>query len=296
MIKHVKRMTLTGMTIAQAGLPMLLATTNVAFADEQTSENQTEKTTEQTTEKTDVKQPTKEEIREQKLQTLKDEFEKVSGKLIQIDNVETPTTGAKNAKKAQQLNVKSEQDLVKSKIQVIENEIQAEKDQQEAEKKAAEQKEAEEKEAARKAAEDEASKEAFPHATQAASHSQAVPSSLGAVSVEPTANTYPWGQCTWGVKNLAPWAGPFWGNADQWANSAAAEGFEVGTTPVAGAIAVWSGMHVAYVTDVQNEHSIQVLESNYGGNQNIGNYRGWFDPTAQHGFGGGTVSYIYPKK
>ena len=221
--------------------------------------------------------------------------------MIQIDNVETPTTIAKNAKKAQQLNVKSEQDLVKSKIQVIETEIQSEKDQQEAERKALEQKEAEAKEAERKAAEEQAAEEQAAKkelhtAKQTATNGHVSPSSLGSVSVEPTANTYPWGQCTWGVKNLAPWAGPFWGNADQWANSAAAEGFEVGTTPVAGAIAVWSGMHVAYVTDVQNEHSIQVLESNYGGNQNIGNYRGWFDPTAQHGFGGGTVSYIYPKK
>lgn len=291
MIKHLKRMTLTSLTLTQATLPIL--TSAIAYADEQV---ETQNNDQNPTSNVDVKQPTKEEIREQKLQNLKEEFEKVSGKLIQIDNVETPTTIAKNAKKAQQLNVKSEQDLVKSKIQVIETEIQSEKDQQEAERKALEQKEAEAKEAERKAAEEQAAKEELHTAKQTATNGHVSPSSLGSVSVEPTANTYPWGQCTWGVKNLAPWAGPFWGNADQWANSAAAEGFEVGTTPVAGAIAVWSGMHVAYVTDVQNEHSIQVLESNYGGNQNIGNYRGWFDPTAQHGFGGGTVSYIYPKK
>lgn len=294
MIKHLKRMTLTSLVLMKAGLPTL--TSAIAYADEQVETQNNEKNDQNSTSNVDVKQPTKEEIREQKLQSLKEEFEKVSGKLIQINNVETPTTIAKNAKKAQQLNVKSEQDLVKSKIQVIETEIQSEKDQQEAERKALEQKEAEAKEAERKAAEEQAAKEELHTAKQTATNGQVSPSSLGSVSVEPTANTYPWGQCTWGVKNLAPWAGPFWGNADQWANSAAAEGFEVGTTPVAGAIAVWSGMHVAYVTDVQNEHSIQVLESNYGGNQNIGNYRGWFDPTAQHGFGGGTVSYIYPKK
>lgn len=291
MIKHLKRMTLTSLALTQVTLPTL--TSAIAYADEQV---ETQNNDQNPTSNVEVKQPTKEEIREQKLQNLKEEFEKVSGKLIQIDNVETPTTIAKNAKKAQQLNVKSEQDLVKSKIQVIETEIQSEKDQQEAERKALEQKEAEAKEAERKAAEEQATKEELHTAKQTATNGHVSPSSLGSVSVEPTANTYPWGQCTWGVKNLAPWAGPFWGNADQWANSAAAEGFEVGTTPVAGAIAVWSGMHVAYVTDVQNEHSIQVLESNYGGNQNIGNYRGWFDPTAQHGFGGGTVSYIYPKK
>lgn len=291
MIKHLKRMTLTSLALTQATLPTL--TSPIAYADEQV---ETQNNDQNPTSNVEVKQPTKEEIREQKLQNLKEEFEKVSGKLIQIDNVETQTTIAKNAKKAQQLNMKSEQDLVKSKIQVIETEIQSEKDQQEAERKALEQKESEAKEAERKATEEQAAKEELHTAKQIATNGHVSPSSLGSVSVEPTANTYPWGQCTWGVKNLAPWAGPFWGNADQWANSAAAEGFEVGTTPVAGAIAVWSGMHVAYVTDVQNEHSIQVLESNYGGNQNIGNYRGWFDPTAQHGFGGGTVSYIYPKK
>lgn len=295
MIRHLKRMTLTSLALTQASLTTVTAP--IAYADEQQVETQNnEKNDQNPTSNVEVKQPTKEEIREQKLQNLKEEFEKVSGKLIQIDNIETLTTIAKNAKKAQQLNVKSEQDFVKSKIQVIETEIQSEKDQQEAERKALEQKEAEAKESERKAAEEQAAKEELHTATQTVTNRQVSPSSLGSVSVEPTANTYPWGQCTWGVKNLAPWAGPFWGNADQWANSAAAEGFEVGTTPVAGAIAVWSGMHVAYVTDVQNEHSIQVLESNYGGNQNIGNYRGWFDPTAQHGFGGGTVSYIYPKK
>ena len=29
------------------------------------------------------------------------------------------------------------------------------------------------------------------------------------------ASSYPVGQCTWGVKVVAPWAGSFWGNADQ---------------------------------------------------------------------------------
>ncbi len=30
------------------------------------------------------------------------------------------------------------------------------------------------------------------------------------------ANTYPIGQCTWGVKELAPWVRNYWGNANQW--------------------------------------------------------------------------------
>ena len=103
-------------------------------------------------------------------------------------------------------------------------------------------------------------------------------------------NAYPVGQCTWGVKELAPWAGTFWGNAASWTYSAAAEGFSTGTTPTVGAIAVWSGGHVAYVTAVESESNIQVMESNYAGIQGIGNYRGWFNPIGAQG----SVTYIYP--
>lgn len=107
------------------------------------------------------------------------------------------------------------------------------------------------------------------------------------------AGSYPVGQCTWGAKVLAPWAGHYWGNGGQWTASAAAAGFKTGTVPKVGAIACWTDGgygHVAVVTDVQSVNSIQVLESNYLGNQTIGNYRGWFDPTVAQG----TVSYIYP--
>ena len=79
-------------------------------------------------------------------------------------------------------------------------------------------------------------------------------------------NSYPIGQCTWGVKELAPWASNWWGNANTWAIYASAQGYRIGNVPVAGAIAVWDGGeygHVAYVTDVQSENSIQVFESNY---------------------------------
>ncbi|ETE42332.1 CHAP domain-containing protein [Streptococcus thermophilus] len=112
-----------------------------------------------------------------------------------------------------------------------------------------------------------------------------------------TPNTYPVGQCTWGVKSLAPWAGNNWGNAKDWIASAQAAGHSVGTTPVAGAIAVWPNDgggygHVAYVTSASGVNSIQVMESNYAGNMLIGNYRGTFDPTSSaHG---GSVYYIYP--
>lgn len=101
-------------------------------------------------------------------------------------------------------------------------------------------------------------------------------------------NPYPVGQCTWGVKALAPWVGNYWGNGGQWASSAAAAGFRVGGTPMVGSVVVWNDGgygHVAYVTSVQGGQ-IQVMEANYAGNQSIGNYRGWFSP--------GAVSYIYP--
>ena len=113
------------------------------------------------------------------------------------------------------------------------------------------------------------------------------------VSYSSDASTYPVGQCTWGVKTLAPWAGNYWGNGGQWAASAAAAGFRVGSQPQVGAIACWSDGgygHVAVVTAVQSSTSIQVSEANYLGQQSIGNYRGWFDPTTAQG----TVSYIYP--
>ena len=112
-----------------------------------------------------------------------------------------------------------------------------------------------------------------------------------------TPNTYPVGQCTWGAKSLAPWAGNNWGNAKDWIASAQAAGHSVGTTPVAGAIAVWPNDgggygHVAYVTSASGANSIQVMESNYAGNMSISNYRGTFDPTSSaHG---GSVFYIYP--
>ena len=108
-----------------------------------------------------------------------------------------------------------------------------------------------------------------------------------------SASSYPVGECTWGAKILAPWAGDYWGNGGQWAASAAADGFRTGSQPQVGAIACWNDGgygHVAVVTAVQSTTSIQVSESNYLGNRSIGNYRGWFNPTTAQG----TVTYIYP--
>lgn len=118
-------------------------------------------------------------------------------------------------------------------------------------------------------------------------------STTGGSSSSSSSNTYPVGQCTWGAKVLAPWAGNNWGNGAQWASSAAAAGFRTGSQPQVGAIASWNDGgygHVAVVTGVQSTTSIKVSEANYAGNQSIGNYRNWFNPTNCQG----TVTYIYP--
>ena len=133
-------------------------------------------------------------------------------------------------------------------------------------------------------------------AAQPAVQTQAVAAPVATTS-RPTystsASSYPVGECTWGAKVLAPWAGNFWGNGGQWAASAAADGFRTGSQPQVGAIACWNDGgygHVAVVTAVQSTTSIQVSESNYLGNRSIGNYRGWFNPVNAQG----TVTYIYP--
>lgn len=120
-------------------------------------------------------------------------------------------------------------------------------------------------------------------------------SSAASSNARHDASSYPVGECTWGVKCQLSWVGPYWGNANQWVSSAAAEGFRTGTTPQVGAVAVWTGGyygHVAVVTAVESATSIQVSESNYMGRRYIGNHRGgFFNPTATSE---GAVYYIYP--
>ena len=137
---------------------------------------------------------------------------------------------------------------------------------------------------------------ATPAAAQPAVQTQAAAAPAATTSrpnYSSSASSYPVGECTWGAKVLAPWAGNFWGNGGQWAASAAADGFRTGSQPQVGAIACWNDGgygHVAVVTAVQSTTSIQVSESNYLGNRSIGNYRGWFNPVNAQG----TVTYIYP--
>ena len=121
----------------------------------------------------------------------------------------------------------------------------------------------------------------------------ATPAATSRPSYSTSASSYPVGECTWGAKVLAPWAGDYWGNGAQWAASAAAAGFRTGSQPQVGAIACWNDGgygHVAVVTAVQSTTSIQVSESNYLGIRSIGNYRGWFNPVNAQG----SVTYIYP--
>lgn len=156
-------------------------------------------------------------------------------------------------------------------------------------------------EAAQQAASVEAAKSAItpaPQATPAAQSSNAIEPAALTAPASPSArpqvsyssvNNYPVGQCTWGAKSLAPWAGNNWGNGGQWAASAQAAGYSVGSTPMVGAIAVWNDGgygHVAVVVEVQSSSNIRVMESNYSGKQYIADHRGWFNPTG--------VTFIYP--
>lgn len=77
-------------------------------------------------------------------------------------------------------------------------------------------------------------------------------------------NRYAGGNCTWYVKSKRPDIGNFWGNANNWINSAKAGGFDIGNKPKIGAIGVTqSGYygHVVYVEDV-NGDSIKISEMN----------------------------------
>ncbi|GEA94368.1 hypothetical protein WVI01_02910 [Weissella viridescens] len=110
----------------------------------------------------------------------------------------------------------------------------------------------------------------------AATTEQVATTSVASAShaVTDASNTYPAGQCTWFVKNAAPWAGNYWGNATNWAASAAAAGFSVSGTPQVGSIAVFgAGVggadsvygHVAMVDAVNPEGTITISEGNYAG-------------------------------
>ena len=221
------------------------------------------------------------------LQTLEEEVASLKSNQASI-KIRLANSSEKSLAKAQTLTIQSQLHACEQRLEKAENDLKTEKDRiAEAERKAEEERKA----AEAKAAAEKARKEAIETGKPVAGHN--VP------DYTPHANSYPWGQCTWGVKVLAPWVGNYWGNAAQWTASAASAGFRTGSAPVAGSVVVWNDGgygHVAYVTDVREDGMIQVLESNYGGSadaadpRGIGNYRGWFNPKGIIG----SVSYIYP--
>lgn len=85
-------------------------------------------------------------------------------------------------------------------------------------------------------------------------------------------NTYYWGQCTWYVKERRADLPNMLGNGGQWAANAAAQGYSVGYTPVAGAVAEQPG-HVAYVESVNGDGTINLSEMNYAGGVGVVHYR-----------------------
>lgn len=120
----------------------------------------------------------------------------------------------------------------------------------------------------------------------------------GGVSHAGEGNAYAWGQCTWYVKMVAPWAGNNWGNGGQWGASAAAEGYTVNNTPSVGSIVVVAGGqnfggwvaapgygHVAYVVGVSG-NSITVQQGGMGFSNPAG-------PNTQTVSGAGSFTYIH---
>ncbi|GGI40879.1 CHAP domain-containing protein [Mammaliicoccus stepanovicii] len=93
-----------------------------------------------------------------------------------------------------------------------------------------------------------------------------------------SANLYTAGQCTYYVfdkkmQDGDPISGS-WGNANQWASNAAADGHSVDNTPKKGSILQSSAGafgHVAYVENVNSDGSIEVSEMNYQGEGVVSN-------------------------
>lgn len=79
-------------------------------------------------------------------------------------------------------------------------------------------------------------------------------------------NTYTAGNCTYYAKSRRPDLPNNLGNADTWYSNAQAQGFSVGHRPQVGAVAAAKGyMHVAIVTAIVDNNTIQVTEMNYQG-------------------------------
>ncbi len=103
--------------------------------------------------------------------------------------------------------------------------------------------------------------------------------SFAPISVHADGNPYPlnghyWGNCTWGAWQLAyeklGIEMPGMGNAQEWYANAQADGYAVGSDPLANSIIVWDGGrsglgHVAYV-DYVNDDGTLFIEEGSGAN------------------------------
>lgn len=82
---------------------------------------------------------------------------------------------------------------------------------------------------------------------------------------------YPAGQCTAFVAGIlqaegvssSKWA--YLGNGNAWGANAAARGVAVNQTPTAGSVAFFGYMHVAYVTGVNGNGTVNIIEGNFNG-------------------------------
>lgn len=130
------------------------------------------------------------------------------------------------------------------------------------------------------------------------SSSSSSSASAAASSNTSSGNTYSWGQCTWYVKQVAPWVGNNWGNGQQWAASAAAAGFTVNNSPSVGSVVVFQGGqnvggwtaaagygHVAYVTGVSG-NTITIQQGGMGFSNPAG-------PNTQTVSGASNFQYIH---
>lgn len=91
---------------------------------------------------------------------------------------------------------------------------------------------------------------------------------IGRYAPNSAGNAYAWGNCTSYVKTKRPDIGSFWGNANQWIDSARRDGFSTGDRPKIGAIGVsFNGFygHVVYVESLNDDGTIVVSEMNYAG-------------------------------
>src|SRR5438067_10172954 len=84
-------------------------------------------------------------------------------------------------------------------------------------------------------------------------------------------NTYPQDQCTWQVKNDAPWLPNYLGDASGWFARLKGQGYPISQVPVPGSVMIYKpgaggsflDGHVSYVTKVNRDWTVDVDERNW---------------------------------